>query len=380
MRIRRMLALSAVSAVALVVVPVTTAHAASVGCGDTITANVTLTTDLRCTGTAFTLGVGGLTIDLGGHTLSGSGVGFGVHGGPYSVTVKNGTIRNFQVGIDPGGYGPVPPARVPSYVSDVTIRETDYGVGGYLGGGTNRVEIARSTFHGVRTAAVSVHSAQVTGSTFIENRWGIYAMAGQSVSSSVFTRNDQAIVCGNSGVDIANSTFVDNRESVRAGVCSVAIRDSKFRGGAVAVTAGGVSGFGLDVRRNTFSGGGIGLLVTGLNPSTSASHTIADNVFRDNAASGLVVERAASALPSGGLVTVARNTFEANGKAPSGYVDPAGHPLSSGVWVNGGTLAANAAVRNAGHGIEAYNAVDGGGNTAKANRTEPQCIGVVCTR
>jgi hypothetical protein len=364
-----MLVLSAVSALIVALVPAMPAHAAEPGCGDTITEDLTLTTDLTCTGTGLRLGAGGLTIDLGGHILSGSGVGFGVTGDGYAVTVKNGTIRNFEVGINPGSHGPGG-SRAISYVSDVTIRETDYGVGGYLGGGTGQVEVARSTFRDTRSTAVSVYRGEVTQSTFIGNRWAIYGTY-QSVSSSVFIRNDLAIRCGNGGLDVASSVFIDNPESVHAQVCGVRIRDSKFRGGAVTVNVDNGSGFGLDVQGSTFSDAAIGLLVSGL-----GRLVIADNVFRQNAASGLVVQRVPFDSPSSG--TVMGNSFEANGAAPGEYVDPSGSPLTSGVWVNGGTLTGNVAVRNAGHGIEAYNVVDGGGNTARANGAEPQCIGVVC--
>jgi hypothetical protein len=372
MRTHRMLALSAVSAIVMAMVPTTTASAAEIGCGQRITEDLTLTTDLTCTGTGLLLDAGGLTIDLGGHTLSGSGVGIGVDGDGYAFTVKNGTIRNFERGINPGNHD-LDGNRATTYVSDVTIRDTDYGVGG---GGA--VQVARSMFRDIRTAAVSVDKAKVTESTFIGNRWAVYAN-GPSVSSSTFIGNDLAILCGNSGVDVASSVFIDNRESVRANLCSVRILDSKFRGGAVAVTIGGVESSGIDVQRNAFSGAGIGLLVTGrIAPPAWRPSIVADNVFRDNGASGLVVQRAPSVLPSPGLLTVAQNRFEGNGTAPGEYADPSGNPLSSGVWVNGGTVTGNVAVRNAGHGIEAYDVLDGGSNTARANGAEPQCIGVVC--
>ncbi len=51
------------------------------------------------------------------------------------------------------------------------------------------------------------------------------------------------------------------------------------------------------------------------------------------------------------------------------------------MWVdNASIVTGNAAAFNAGHGIEAYCCVDGGGNRARGNRENPQCVGVACLR
>lgn len=75
-------------------------------CGAMITHDVVLTHDLDCDGTsALTVATDGLTLDLGGHTLSGSAT-YGVHLGVANgtritngVRVTNGTLRNFDVGV-----------------------------------------------------------------------------------------------------------------------------------------------------------------------------------------------------------------------------------------------------------------------------------------
>jgi hypothetical protein len=78
------------------------AHAANELCGQTITQSTTLTADQSCTGDGLIVGSDGVTIDLGGFTISGDrdtdDVGIDV--GEFShVTIRNGTVENFNIGI-----------------------------------------------------------------------------------------------------------------------------------------------------------------------------------------------------------------------------------------------------------------------------------------
>jgi hypothetical protein len=71
-------------------------------CGATVVQNVVLTEDQHCTGDGIIAGASGVTIDLGGFTLNGDGdfpdTGINV-GSQSNVTIKNGTVRNFFLGI-----------------------------------------------------------------------------------------------------------------------------------------------------------------------------------------------------------------------------------------------------------------------------------------
>ena len=69
--------------------------AETVACGATVTADTTLGADLiGCPGDGLTVEAG-VTLDLKGHIVSGSGSGVGVRGG----IVENGRVRGFDTGI-----------------------------------------------------------------------------------------------------------------------------------------------------------------------------------------------------------------------------------------------------------------------------------------
>jgi parallel beta-helix repeat protein len=115
-RIRRGLAVVSLALAAALVAAVLAPHgsagssvrkakvrATAVACGATITANTTLANDLSCTGNGIEM-LGGIVLNLNGHTIDGAGFkGVIVHGPRTSATVENGTIRGFNEGIDAEG-------------------------------------------------------------------------------------------------------------------------------------------------------------------------------------------------------------------------------------------------------------------------------------
>src|SRR5687768_3995804 len=77
------------------------AAATHVQCGDVITQDTTLDSDLvDCPGDGVVIGASDITLDLAGHTIDGTGPGAAGHGvrnaGADNVTVTNGRIQQFQ--------------------------------------------------------------------------------------------------------------------------------------------------------------------------------------------------------------------------------------------------------------------------------------------
>jgi hypothetical protein len=78
------------------------AAATHVSCGDTITQDTTLDSDLvGCAGDGLVIGADGVTVDLGGHRIDGAGAGAGIRSENFSgLEIRGGTITGFRNGID----------------------------------------------------------------------------------------------------------------------------------------------------------------------------------------------------------------------------------------------------------------------------------------
>jgi len=82
------------------------AQANHIQCGQTVTQDVRLDSDLvNCAGNGIVIGADGITVDLSGHVVDGTLFGLGNDsginndGGYDGVTVKNGTVQEFQFGV-----------------------------------------------------------------------------------------------------------------------------------------------------------------------------------------------------------------------------------------------------------------------------------------
>jgi len=116
MRFRRIFGVASVAALAVgsMVVLGEPAGANHVNCGATVTQNVTLDNDLlNCQGDGLRIQASNIVVDLGGRTISGRTdtnttpqefVGIRLMG-VTGVTVRNGTVRNFDAGVVIGGGG-----------------------------------------------------------------------------------------------------------------------------------------------------------------------------------------------------------------------------------------------------------------------------------
>src|SRR3954451_14996151 len=84
------------------------AAAAQLSCGDVVTHDVRLSNDLiDCPGDGLVIGADDITVSLGGHLVDGQGAfgsaGIDDSGGYDGVRVQNGTVREFQTGVELDG-------------------------------------------------------------------------------------------------------------------------------------------------------------------------------------------------------------------------------------------------------------------------------------
>jgi len=100
----RKIVLVALPAVLAIPAWTATAGAAVLSCGQTITENTVLDNDLSgCTNNGIVIGADNITLDLNGHTVAGTAASGDQGGvvlvGRTGVAVRNGTVRNFDVGV-----------------------------------------------------------------------------------------------------------------------------------------------------------------------------------------------------------------------------------------------------------------------------------------
>jgi parallel beta-helix repeat protein len=98
---RTSLVLSGLVVAISLALPASSAHADQAWCGQVIRGSFSLSNSLlACGGDGLVVGAGGVTIDLNGHTIEGTGLGSGIRvDGHDDVTIRNGTIRNFDHGV-----------------------------------------------------------------------------------------------------------------------------------------------------------------------------------------------------------------------------------------------------------------------------------------
>jgi hypothetical protein len=307
----------------LSVAPPAAAISPSLTCGSVISQSATLKSDLTCSGTAIEIDlVPGktITLNLGGHTISGGGVIIAGFGG--GVVVSNGTVTG------------VPGTAISSAFGLPSVFKLNHVVASYSGTGANPNS---DTSH-----------FQVHNSRFDHDGTGIGSseVSAYLIADSTFTANGTAAY-----LDLSNGEFV--RNSVTGNTNGVFSNDSLaqpiiFRGNLFAQNTGygisyGQGFFGPPIPQiiaNQFVNNGIGLVWdTGSIGPRPVTGTVQANRFIGNAGDGAEIR-----VMAGSSVTVARNFAFSNGS----------------------------------YGIEAYNVIDGRHNVAAFNGKPAQCLGVVC--
>jgi parallel beta-helix repeat protein len=361
------------------------AFASHVNCGDTVTGDTTLDSDLvDCPGNGIMIGADDVTLDLNGHTIDGDGVlgceefyscDFGVDNtaGHDGVTIENGSIGEFATAVS-------------------VVDASD-----------NRVRRLLSS-HNILGGMLLIAAP---GARIEDN----------SISANGLT-TDQAglIVFDSSAVRIERNSVSDNGD---IGMFLVGLNDSRVERNAVSGNpeAGVImDGTGNEISRNRAVHNGEGISIGGDNNTITRNHVgdsragveggglgihvavgndnlVERNVVVGASRSGIQVSLLPEELEGGPPAVdtvVRRNHLRGNGDGvlvqttALGTVLDSNHALGSvddGIDVDSPatTLIGNHAVHNGDLGIEGVvGVIDGGRNKAHGNGNPLQCTNVAC--
>jgi len=304
---------------AIVVVPGSGATNTTPSCGQVVTKNITLTKSLKNCASGLVVGADNVTINLNGYSIRGlgsdAGIGIDVSGWT-GVTVKNGTITDFEQGVHLFDGSA-------STVKQLVVRRTDTGI---WAGGTSAAQ-----------------SIQILDNSVRDSRDGIFffgAASSRIAGNTLSHLSGVGILCRQQGggLRIEGNRSTKNNIGIQLLFCQATVSenvasDNTFAG----ITRLESNGSTL---RNVANGNGTIGIVT-----TDSPGLLLGNVTNRNAGHGLFVYE--TFLEYGPLYTVTANTANKNG----GF----------GIMTNlvGGN--------------------DGGGNHANHNGDPLECQGVVCT-
>ncbi|GII66469.1 hypothetical protein Skr01_65540 [Sphaerisporangium krabiense] len=321
------------------------------GCGKLLVTSVTLTEDLTCEGDGPIIGAANVTINLNGHTISGSGTGYGITVGDHATgywpgtVIRNGRIDGFPVGI---------------YVERSTgtrlVNVTNSGgrIQALLGAGLAITgSRGRCVIEGlyVQDSALTVDHCTIHGDN------GLNRGNGFSITSSRFIGGSLGVGQSDNGV-ITGSVLDDWSLSFYAESRGNKVHDNVFKNSETALWLGDTS-VPTVVEHNSFRDNSVAV------EGYYFSGIVKNNEFIRNATAGVYIRNA-----QGVTGAIAGNTFARNGRAPSGRTDPDGNPVQGDIhlgWKDDPkpiTVSGNVGTRTTGWFIWAPHdsVIDGGGN------------------
>ena len=415
---RRRILIAVALAISLSLTQASGSSAATAQCGEVITQDLRLDNDIvDCQGPGLVIGASGITLDLHGHTIDGTQrrevqhVGIDDSGGFDGVVIKNGTVREFEIGI-----------RFQS-VQGAELRRVSVNDNNQIGlemisSGGNHVIRSEMSGNGfgieLRTAA-SLQPPEGPGSndnliercTFADDGGGGIVMVRSDRNTArynVLTRdaagNEAALaVYGGTGNRIERNSMVGNPqrgiyvsgagpfgtgEPSVAGLIWHNTVSQNFDGVVVdqgatetqvernSVTDNRRIGIGLLGPRNTASrnrvlyNGTDGYVGAGGIMIGSTGNIVENNLSRRNTGDGILTGEGFLFPPATGALII-RNRSNENSDDGIQLKSP------------GNTVTQNRTLRNVDLGIEAVvGSIDGGGNRARRNGNPAQCLNLTC--
>lgn len=398
------------------------ASATHVSCGDTISQNVKLDSDLvNCPGDGVSIGADNITLDLAGHTIGGDGArdfcDAGVANGEdldsclqsgrsgyAGVTIKNGAVTGFGSGVELRG-------AVGNVVRDLSASGNRTGInlidavesrvrkntlsGNGLGmfvsnegtpdrNGSNRLTRNLVLRNGSGVVVEGSDGNRISDNSAIDNLdegIGLDGSRGNRIDSNAISGSCNAIMLHHASENrVARNLLTGNR---CAGIeATDGDHDNRFEQNVISRNGGdGIVAEGSQriVGNTTFENGASGITVAcepeeclvrrnvsygnveGIVVRGFGNTLVERNFAIDNARDGIRLSE------YGAGAKVLRNTARQNGDDGIDVDDPAT------------TLTRNTATKNLDFGIDAVpGVIDGGGNRARGNGNPAQCANVGC--
>jgi parallel beta-helix repeat protein len=358
------------------------ALASAVSCGDTITADTRLETDLTdCPNNGIVIGADDVTLDLNGHSIHGDGepfaacpkkklCDFGVVGvGHTGVTVMHGSVREFDVGVVLGN-------TRHSQIVGISSSGNRFGAISVFGAEESLVRDSSGTGstarHGGGMFLSSSHRVRILHNSFRHNREsGIHVGSSTHnlIKGNRLSRNEEVGIV----LEHAERNRVRGNRIVRDGLFGIYVapgnrnviarnrvshmRRVRGRERSVAIEVDG--GKRNLIARNSVRDTAGSAIVLGYD--VIAGNVVRRNRIRQAGEDGVQIEKTARRTLVNHNIVVA--------SAGDGY--DVKNPTTK--------LTANRALRNAGLGVEAvFGVIDGGGNVARYNGDPRQCIHITC--
>lgn len=334
-------------------------------CGGVVAQSLRLTHNLsNCPDGGLVVGADGITIDLGGHTLGGDGLGgadggIGVQVNGHSrVIIRNGSIANFGVGMVVQG------GSSHDTISGLTIRDNankaillfgdgttnntisrdritgnGEGVGIVFGANDNVVAdnvLSRDTVEGIEN--LFADRTLITRNTFDQTGSGVVLESSNNLRiTRNLIRHSIASNCDGCGIGVqiyGNDNLVADNVLLDSPRYGIEVDDFQDPGHSPAT--------GNELARNVVIQSGIGIAI-----GPEASGVVLDTMIRANVVIAALQDGIQLTGPSTGLET--------------------------------STLTRNFALRNGDYGIETVpDTIDGGGNRAAGNGNPLQCLNITC--
>ena len=291
------------------------ARAAHLSCGQTVTTDTTLDSDLGpCSNYGLIVGADGITVNLNGHRISGT-QSVGDKAGVYlpnrlGVTVRNGTVTNFDIGVAVEGGSR-------NLVTGITAQDNIGGSGGIGGDGIALLSARNTSVSGNRT----VNNGPYSGIGIYSRVDGDHprATSGPSrnnvidsnyVAGNIISRDRVNLAnTDNDGIRVENDAVFNtfsNNQVLRNGLDGISLfadtADNIVRGNSVE----GNGFFRVSARR------GSGIIVF----TRSTRNLVEDNLVTRNADSGIDIRPPLAAFPGATNNRILNNTAVGNSALP----------------------------------------------------------------